>query len=342
VKEGHKKQSTIDRKRDAAISLRVGDDTDRSPLKKMIGFAESIYVFRDESVWKIQLADAIDPERTNSNIPNAQQREIDIGLNSELVRRTVIQVDELVKPDALGSDGDRDRVLTLALRSLHALRRLERVREALLAHQISAQKELREDGPSRTLTLPCYPGLNETWSSVLESTETVRKCCREIAFSFFPSCARGETWLDSFFSLIRERMPASSEGFSGPYDEINQLLALVRWIRNRVEHPKESEFITISDYRLSKDGHVDAPMIKLTGHKKFSGEITLAQMVREFLEGLLYCFESILVLCCLSHLRRDGVFEREIIQRSSEEAKARQLGIFGYAVELGGTLRELS
>lgn len=342
MKELPKKQSAIDRNRDSAISLRIGDEADQSPLKKIIGIADSMYIFRDESVWKIQLADAIDPERTNSSIPNAQKREIDIGLNSELVRRTVIQVDELVKPAELGSRGDRDKILTLALRSLHALRRLERVRDALLAHEISAQKELKENGRSRAFTIPSYADLSEIWSTALESAETVRKCCREIAFAFYPNCARKETWLDSLFGLIRENISSSSEDFRESYDEIDQVLALVRWIRNRVEHPTEFEFITISDYRLSKDGHVDVPLIRLTGHKKFSGEITIAHIVRELQQGLLYCFESILVLCCLSYLRRDGGFKYEIIQRSTEEAEARQLGLFGYAVELGGALRELS
>lgn len=78
------KKRAIDRLRDSALSLEVGGD-DKSPIADLLSTAHALYAIKAKGVYKLQLADDIDPGRTNPNIPNLSQQVLGAGSDSPIV-----------------------------------------------------------------------------------------------------------------------------------------------------------------------------------------------------------------------------------------------------------------
>jgi hypothetical protein len=64
----------IDVLRDSAKSMQVGGDGDDSAISEMIPMGDTLYMIKERSIYAVQLADQIGPERTNAAIPDPESR----------------------------------------------------------------------------------------------------------------------------------------------------------------------------------------------------------------------------------------------------------------------------
>lgn len=79
----------IDIQREAALTINVSGD-DKSSIREVFSTSSTLYTIKNHSVFKIQLADDIDPERTNLNIPNMTQQVLLAGYENEVVARVLL------------------------------------------------------------------------------------------------------------------------------------------------------------------------------------------------------------------------------------------------------------
>ena len=68
----------IDLKRDSAFSGSVGND-DEGDLKEFLNIGHTLLMIKENAIYKFQLADQIDPSRTNIDIPHVQQKVYSVG-----------------------------------------------------------------------------------------------------------------------------------------------------------------------------------------------------------------------------------------------------------------------
>jgi hypothetical protein len=85
----------IDQHRAAAVDMTIGDSTDPSAISEMISLGSRLVIVKEKGVWQTQLADAIDPERSNPRIPNTQQKLLSRGSSDAMVGRTLLQAKRL-------------------------------------------------------------------------------------------------------------------------------------------------------------------------------------------------------------------------------------------------------
>ena len=82
------RKTTIDQVRDAAISMTIGERGD-GRIVRMVNIAdEDMSTVHENAIYRVMLADAIDPERTNVNLSNSNQKIASSGSNSEIVSRS--------------------------------------------------------------------------------------------------------------------------------------------------------------------------------------------------------------------------------------------------------------
>jgi hypothetical protein len=87
----------IDRMRESGGSMEIGTPDDRSPVSLAVEVDEKLYVVKAKGIYEIKLADQIDPQRTNPNVPNTQQKIHPYGSENEIVSRTLLTAIELTK-----------------------------------------------------------------------------------------------------------------------------------------------------------------------------------------------------------------------------------------------------
>ena len=76
----------IDVLRDSGKSMQVGGDGDDSAIPEMIPIGDTLYMIKERSIYAVQLADQIDPDRTNAAIPDTQQQILSIGARAPDIR----------------------------------------------------------------------------------------------------------------------------------------------------------------------------------------------------------------------------------------------------------------
>ena len=100
----------IDRQRNAAGSIEIAGP---GVTREAIGIGSKLYVFKDEAIYSVMLADQIDPGRTNPNLTPVQQHEYSVGLASPLVGRTILTARYLFKDGMLRGRFDKDVLMSL-------------------------------------------------------------------------------------------------------------------------------------------------------------------------------------------------------------------------------------
>jgi len=78
----------IDSLRDSAMSMEIGPSGGR--ITEMVEIGERLHTVKTDSIYRIMLADEIDPGRTNINVPNSQQKVLDYGSDSPFVAKTLL------------------------------------------------------------------------------------------------------------------------------------------------------------------------------------------------------------------------------------------------------------
>jgi hypothetical protein len=93
--------------------MRIEGDGDDSPIIDMITIGDALYIVKECGIYTFQLADQIDPERTNAAIPDALQRVLAIGASDPIVARTLLTADTLFQQRVLGPSFDEGKGLKL-------------------------------------------------------------------------------------------------------------------------------------------------------------------------------------------------------------------------------------
>ena len=148
----------IDEIRDSALSMEIESPDDPSPIMEMVSIGDRLHVVKGGGIYRVNLADHVDPGRANSAIPNSYQRILKYGAESEIVGRTILTAKSLLNSTMLPSNIDCKEGMRLSLEALKDMAAMTDIVNAL----ISQQNAIIEDftvRSGRSLALPSIPHL---------------------------------------------------------------------------------------------------------------------------------------------------------------------------------------
>ena len=106
-------EKPIDRMRDRGGRVDIGTSEDGAIIE-MLTIGGRILVIKERSVYEMRMADDIDPNRENPNIPPSSQRLIvSLGTEAEMFSRTFLTAKRLFKPENISADTTQLLFLTL-------------------------------------------------------------------------------------------------------------------------------------------------------------------------------------------------------------------------------------
>src|SRR5262245_35323773 len=179
---------SIDRKRNAAIHMQVGEKDDPSAIAEVFPIGGRLYAVKDGGMYWIATADNIDPDRTNSAIPNSQQRVLQLGSNNALVQRTLLQAHQLLKPSFLPAHINCDKGMGFALEFLKYLAVLD-AQAAHLEETILRLDEAFERDQVRgtSLSVPAVGNLTTSCKSFIQGADHALRTLWGLVSLFCPS-----------------------------------------------------------------------------------------------------------------------------------------------------------
>ena len=303
-----KAKRPIDQIRDSAISMEIGVGESSGALE-MITVDESLYVVRATDIYTMILADQIDPQRTNAQVPNAQQKVCDYGANDQIVGATLLTAKRLIQ-SVYQANLNHSQAMQLVFNCTQELIGLRSIAEKLNSEINNAINIL--DTNRAKFVVPHTNNLVSDLRTYFEKTKQLFNQWFELIKMFFPVVSNGQP------TKLLEHLEITFPGAHPFKAYLKHSLEDFEYLsnsRNAVVHPKAGiQELQVFDYTLKPDHTLMKPVFgllypnieyKIWDVASFVSEMTLA--LTEYSEHL------IAMAACYSPLAKDiGGFPKSL------------------------------
>jgi hypothetical protein len=310
----------IDIKRDAAITLRIGGE-DKSAVEEFLSTGHSLYVIKKTGVFKIQLADDIDPDRGNPNIPNLSQQVLAEGHDNEIVARILLTAKTLfdgnnanVTP-LVATLFEKCIVLTGYLLELDAMTRE-------VAEEIGQKEAAFAATPPvpNAFNLPSVLGIDARLHNILSKADKSKDTLLAIVCLLFLPEAEGRVKLADLEKAVETSLRTEPKLVSA-WKEIAKYFGLVRNMRNISEHPKENYRVALTDFSMQPDGRVNSPLVEIQHPDTPIGTLPVAEFLKFIRDSMLEHSETILAFVRFAALLKHNPFGEWVAEFPKEERR---------------------
>ncbi len=310
----------IDRQREAAFSLEVGGDDDKSGIKEVISTSHRLYTLTEQAVYSVQLADDIDPERTNPNIPNLSQKVVSAGYGDEIVGKVLLTAMMLFHENNSQTSQLHDDLFEVTVElTKHNIELRSMV--ASLVEEISSEEEKFCSGEQKvkSFQIPAITDLNAKLHGIMVKLDKAKDCILKLyRIHFLPDHSGRPMWHEYRKALAN--LPEMTDTCLGAWDEQAKFLSLVRNVRNCSEHPKSGQQLVVTDFQMLSDGSVNPPLIEVEHKDTPFGVLPVIEFI-EFLRNTILSYSelSYALIKSIKLLERNPLNER--VSEMPEEAR---------------------
>jgi hypothetical protein len=302
----------IDQIRNSAMSMKVGAPDD-GKITEMVSLGDRMLVVMERAIHVMQLADSIDPGRTNISIPNTQQRLLSRGADDPIVAKTLLTAQVLFKKTHLGNDFDEERGLTLALDLLKDITTMADMLSATQDAQNAAIASFdKEIAAGRHLTLPAIGDAEARCDAFAQKVGHAVDILRDMARLFYGEALRRK-WIDSLADLTKERY-GIEDPFTKYVEAARPFLLLLREMRNMIEHPKPDLHIKVSDFRLLPGGQVMVPSIEIVRLGEEASQGALTSLMSQVTDDIANVAELFMAYLCNAHVPPFPPFPIQVLE----------------------------
>ena len=232
------KNRPIDKVRDSALSITLSADT--GGIIDMGEINGALHMIGSSAIYRVQLADEIDPERTNIAIPNTHQKVMSYGADFLYVRQTLMTARRLFSNKVLGPAFDYKTGINLFFEALQDLAAMHDIRKDVRARFDTMAEDLKNlDSEATSMTVPSMGDVRGETKAFLQKADHVAAALFNIAKLFYGD-EIGLRWFASLQKLASEKY-GDNNGFTKFLNAALPLLQFVRNARNAVEHPDQAK-----------------------------------------------------------------------------------------------------
>lgn len=326
------KKRPIDLIRDRGGSADIGTLEDGA-IMEMLPIAGRMLVIKERSVYEMRMADDIDPNRVNPNIPPSSQRLIvNLGTESEIFSRTFLTAKRLFKSEYFPSSIDTTQLLYLTLEVVQELAALDKE----VVDYINAEKKASdeyEDRKSKKLNhaVPSIHDLKTRCKTIFQKADQAYQAQLALIRVFYPDFSN-KSYYTKFYEFIKNKY-GEEDDFSIFLNEILPFILLARDIRNCLDHWDRNE-TDIKDFDLQLDLSIISPTIEVDYLESKLDRISLSQFLPSVTENLVAIFENMIAFLSTKNLKADRMLQGQI-RFIPEEKRINKYIKFAYWLPLG-------
>lgn len=255
-------------RRDQGGSLELKEGT--GGILAMCSCGEFLEIYKEDVTFRLQSPEAIDPERTNPNVPFVAMVSEQIGCSNAIIARVLLQGRDILDAAFLPRSIDKDLV-TLCLHEIkEALIACYKASEVVVGHVARISEEIGARGVEYDPGGRALPSLPQVPDLEAHSTQYLISAKRAIAaICRLPPLFTPLDRTDNNFDHLGDRLAKILSDddpllkfIRGRADLIRYLIAL----RNGQEHPKPDTRTDIRNYRLQADGTLAPPTWSVSDH----------------------------------------------------------------------------
>lgn len=317
-------------KRDAAGSFELDDPADGTPIKEMLPLKDRLLLVTEKCTYQVQLADQIDPKRTNPNIPhNVRRKLFDHGTNSEILRKTLIHSKVMFRKE-FQPHLDVAKAMLLALEALGEIISVDQAAQEFAAVETDAiEKVSLIKQQTRSVALPSIGNVEAHCKTFTQRAHHFGSALLRIVRLFYPDA---KNW-DKLQEIVRARY-----GVDDPFYQVvsgtKPTLLLVLNARDSLEHHNEG--VTTIDFAMEPDGTIAPPTIELHFRKSNLPRCSISHFMQEIIKSLLVSFEMIVTHACSKSARSSAGMPITVGLLSDDHQKAWHVRFAYGAYDAGG------
>ena len=319
----------IDRKRESAGMMEIEDPFDQTGITQLLVIGGQLHALKENSIYQVNLADDVDPKRTNINVPNSYQRVLDIGSGSPLVQRTLLTAHALLNKEHLSKGFDADKALSLAFSALADVAAMHEIVSAFEADQNGAVQGVRNAGHG--LPIPTIGNVLARFKSFVQKADHAFQSLQQIMRLLY-----GNEKAKSFETLAEHvcHKYGADDPFCKLMSEALPFWKRVRAARNNVEHTIPKQEVIVKDFHLTDAVTIEVPTVEVIHPKHPTPPTNLLDFMVDTLEQLSLVFELMLASACHREAALAGGVPIGVMELS-EKQKGRHRPRFAYAAYLG-------
>ncbi len=302
-------------------SFKIGEEGDGN-LSDIIPLEDyGMVIVTRKSVWRVMLADNIDPQRNNPNIPrHVQERLLSYGSDDPIVGRTLLQGKELLLqhlPDTINKYQGMQLVLAFTKELAAMNDELKKLREEYTEIQKRFNGSVRDDG---SFVLPALKNLERRAKELIQNIDHMGGIVIDM-MKLFPIEIPQKNPLGKLIEQTQQKFGAE-HAVTKAISELKEKMGWLRYIRSDMEHPDATGIVTFENYKMNDSGKIEQPLIKHTRTSSPFQSIDLIQFIVESQGEIIDLFETTLVLLCDFHAEDfagDKVFVRNVTDQERAE-----------------------
>ena len=287
-----KKPASIDRSRDAAFSMTIAGGPEEGKIVGFVKIGERGLVLKENAIYEPILADQVDPDRTNPNIPHSQQKVLSFGSTDEIVGGVLLTgeafLDKRYHPGL-----DAPMAMELVWEMTGDLLAMRGQQEEIARKILEAESQLQSRA-APGFVLPSVDGLRPTVEAFFLRAHHMVKALMGLNRLFFGEAIKHPD------SLL-EHVGGKQIPMRDLVEDSAPLLRFVWHARNSIEHPKASERLLVADFRMTALAEVEPPMLEHIHPKAAHRSVPVATALRRIREDLTSIAESMIVALSAEH-----------------------------------------
>ena len=328
----------IDRIRDSAGSISMNVPGDDSEITGMLTLGDSLLVVKRKGIYQIKMADQIDPERTNPNVPNTVQRLAAFGSDEEFIGKILLTAHGLLEKGHLSANIDANVAMDHAAEITRNVAEMRSLSDRFTSEEQEAVEKFEgKIGNDRSLMLPSMVHVDIRVREFIQKTDHALQKLFDLTKLFYPDLGSGG-W-ESLKSRIEGE--ARIDNFEEFLGGAIAFLRTIRNARNAVEHEQPQMKLIAADFALNSQNELVPPIVQLVHPKTPFNGTPIQAFMSSACANIADVVELMMVFLCARHVDISGnlsirVIEIPIDRRSNPNVR------YGFGVVIGGQLVPLS
>lgn len=272
--------------RDEAGSIELREGT--GPIVSMCPCDGFLEIYKQDTTFRFQTPEDIDPERTNPNAPFAAAVTDSVGSANPIIARVLLQGREIVQTALFVDPVDKQAVIL----TLHQIKEaLVACYKASIAVESGVENVIKQLGANglqsagRGRVLPSVPQVadleNHTTQFLISAKRTIKSICDLVPL--FVQLDRSDSNFDHLGNrlarILGEVDPLTI--FVREYANVSRYLIE---LRNSQEHPRPEKTTRIENFRIQADGSLREPVWYVTGESPRSIHLEMPAAVDRLIE----------------------------------------------------------
>lgn len=319
-----KDQRKIDIIRNSGGMADIGTKEDGA-IVEMVNLNGKLIVLKEKAIYEFKMADNVDPERENPNLPtNIQQKLVNQGSESELVSKLLIGPKMLLRSEFFEDSLDVNRATELSLELLQETIMLEKeINEYLEIEKKESEEYNKRKGEKVSYAIPSIGDVETRCKTIFQKADHIEQILMEIITIFYQNDKlTKQSHFPKFYEILKTKY-GEEDLFTKYIESTLSFMVIIRGLRNGLDHRLPTTKVT--DFELLKNSDVLSPTIEFKQKKDKLNRISLSEFLPIVLKNMIGIVELTITYLSGKNLKQNpfGYQIREIPEEKRKFPKVR-------------------